>query len=106
MAGLSTGTTATTVQANELCIGCIAFDSDTSTQSPTNSFTKVTERASGSPDLTVLERIVSATGAYGTTVDWTDETPIPYGLCGVIATFKDATPGGFDRKKSSSFFVF
>jgi len=85
---------------------CIAFDVATSTQNPTNSFTEVTERVSGAPDLTVLERIVSATGAYETTVDWSDSSPIPYGLCGVIATFKDANPGGFDRKKSSSFFVF
>lgn len=107
MAGLSTGTTATTVQANELCIGCIAFAGDHATDSPTNSFTEVTERASGSPDLTVLERVVSATGTYGTTVSWTGGTPISYSLFGAIATFKDAGGGGsFDRKKSSTFLVF
>lgn len=93
MAGLSTGTTATTAQSKELCIGCIAFDVGTFTENPTNSFTEVTERASGAPDLTVLERIVSATGAYETTVSFGDggnfvPTPPNYALCGVIATFK------------------
>lgn len=93
MAGLSTGTTATTTQANELCIGCIAFDISINTFGPTNSFTEVTERASGAPNLTVLERIVSATGTYGTTVDWGDGSnhsfiPNTYALCGAIATFK------------------
>ena len=90
MAGLSTGTTATTTQAKELCIGCIGFDVDTSTDSPTNSFTEVTERASGVPDLTILERIVSATGAYGTTVSFFGATPLTYGLTGCIATFKSS----------------
>lgn len=93
MAGLSTGTTATTTQAKELCIGCIALDLDISTYNPSNSFTEVTERASGAPDLTVLERIVSATGTYGTTANWGDEglpqtIPREYALCGAIATFK------------------
>jgi len=107
MAGLSTGTTSTTSQANELCIGCIGFDIDNSTGSPTNSFTEVTERASGAPDLTILERIVSATGTYGTTVSWSGATPLTYGLTGCIATFKEAGGGGgFDRKKSSTFLVF
>lgn len=88
MAGLSTGTTITTTQANELCIGCIAFSTNSSTDSPTNSFTEVTERASGAPGLTVLERIVSATGTYGTDVSWNTSVPVSYGLCGAIATFK------------------
>jgi len=69
MAGLSTGTTATTAQANEVCIGCIGFTVSDSFVSPTNSFTEITE-ASGAPDLVVLERIVSATGTYGTTVSF------------------------------------
>lgn len=107
MAGLSTGTTATTAQANEVCIGCIGFDVDTATGSPTNSFTEVTERASGAPDLTVLERIVSATGTYGTAVSFSGSVPPTYSLCGAIATFKEAgSGGGFDRKKSSTFLTF
>lgn len=107
MAGLSTGTTSTTAQANELCIGCIGFDIDNSYGSPTNSFTEVTERASGAPDLIVLERIVSATGTYGTTVSFSGSTPLSYALCGAIATFKEAGGGGgFDVKKSSTFLVF
>jgi len=44
MAGLSTGTTSTTSQAEELCLGCVATDVDNSFVSPTNSFTEVTER--------------------------------------------------------------
>lgn len=106
MAGLTTGTTSTTGTANEVCIGCIAFDIDDSTGSPTNSFTEVTERATGAPDLTVLERIVSATGTYGTTVSFSGGVPTTYSLCGAIATFKQAGGGGgFTVKTSSSFFV-
>jgi hypothetical protein len=106
MAGLSTGTTATTAQANEVCVGCIGFDISDSFGSPTNSFTEITE-ASGAPDLVVLERIVSATGTYGTTVSFTGSLPLSYSLCGAIATFKEAGGGGaFDRKKSSTFLVF
>lgn len=105
MAGLSTGTTATTAQANEVCIGCIGFDISDNLVSPTNSFTEITE-ASGSPDLVVLERIVSATGAYGTTVNWGGNIPLNYALCGAIATFKSADSDGFNVKKSSAFLVF
>jgi len=87
MAGLSTGTTATTTQAKEVCIGCIGFDISDNFVNPSNSFTEITE-ASGAPDLVVLERIVSATGTYGTTVDWFGAVPLAYALCGAIATFK------------------
>lgn len=88
----STGTTSTTTQADELCIACIGFDIDTATSSPTNSFTEVTERASGAPDLTILERIVSATGTYGCSVSWPGATPIQYADTGCIATFKANLP--------------
>jgi len=105
MAGLSTGTTSTTSQAEELCLGCVATDVDNSFVSPTNSFTEVTERASGAPDITILERIVSATGTYGSTVSFGGATPLTYGVTGCIATFK-APAASFDRKKSSTFLVF
>lgn len=105
MAGLSTGTTATTAQANEVCVGCIGFTVSDSFIDPTNSFTEITE-AGSAPDLVVLERIVSATGTYGTTVSWGGSVPLAYGLCGAIATFKEAGGAGFDVKKSSTFLVF
>ena len=105
MAGRSTGTTATTTQANELCIACIGFDVDDNFGSPTNSFTEVTERASGTPDLVILERIVSSIGAYETTITFSGGTPVDYSLTGCIATFKSADPG-YSPKISSMFLTF
>ncbi len=104
--GISTGTTATTTQANEVCIGCIGFSVNKDTDSPSNSFTEVTETGAVTPNLTVLERIVSATGEYGTSVTWTGSAPISYSLCGAIATFKEAGSNSFNTKNSSAFLLF
>jgi hypothetical protein len=103
MAGLSTGTTDTTTQSDELCIGCIGFDVNETMTGGSNSFTKITERTSGgAPDIVVLERMVSATGTYGTTIGWDMIEPLEYGLCGAIATFKADI---FTPRKSSGFLV-
>jgi hypothetical protein len=98
----STGTTATTIQANEVCVGFIAIDIAANTDSPTNSFTEVTERTTGAPDLSVLERIVSSIGAYETTVSWAGGTPANYATCGAIATFKADDANAFIGINSSA----
>jgi len=103
---VSTGTTATTAQANELCIGCIAFAEDRATESPTNSFTEVTERASGAPDLTVLERIVSATGTYGTTVSWTGAAPLNTPFVELLLLLKIVNQAGLMLKNLPLFLSF
>lgn len=91
-----TGTTATTTQANELWIGCIAAGYSTSgavQSSPTNGFTLLdgAELHSGSyyGSTAYLEKIVSATGQAnsGTTISYSNY------WSGLMATFKAAAAG-------------
>ena len=100
--GMQTGTTPTTTKSEELCIGCVCIDVESDTTSPTNSFTEVTERAAGTPNLTVLERLVSLKNQYGTAVTFDGDFPDTWASTGAIATFKGTAPD-FDPKKSSMF---
>lgn len=88
----STGTTATTSQADELWIGGIANINTSTYSAPTNSFTEVAEAASGGGasstrnNAVFLERIVAATGtaSTGATLSGTQQ------WAGVVATFRAA----------------
>ena len=86
---ISSGTTATTTQADEiLFVGYYMRETITS-PSLDNSFTLVHHEAtSGGQDITVVDghRIVSATGAYESTASWTTSRV----AMGAIATFKAA----------------
>lgn len=96
-----TGTTPTTGQANEVCIGVIGFDSNYTISSANNSFTVVGE-ASSAPDIALLERIVSSTGAYGSIITYGGATPTTWYSAGTIATFKQASTAS----KGSGFFLY
>lgn len=83
-----TGTTATTTVADELCIvGALVGGVAASSPSWNNSFNARDTVASGLINLFTADRIVSATGAYTTTVTYTGASS---GATGVIATFKAA----------------
>jgi autotransporter-associated beta strand protein len=93
----STGTTATTAQANELWIGGIGLVSSSYTLgTPTNSYTAVANAASGSGTATnnarvyALERFVTATGTQGSggTVSTSSQ------WSGTVAKFKAAVASG------------
>ena len=89
----TTGTTATTAQANEVCYGAISNRNTTAQTSPTNSFVQIDQAQSthttGSNRVNggVYRRQVSATGTYGCGVTLSTSRP----SSGVIATFKIAT---------------
>ncbi len=87
----SSGTTPTTTQANELCIGAVAtHGTATPSAGPTNSFTNFTSGTIGSTlQLLSAYRVVSATGSYST--GWTMATNT---WAGAIATFKAAAATG------------
>ena len=87
-----TGTTATTTQADELCLGCIAADFSSGPyhdcSSPTNSFTLLDGVGIATwLAYAALARIVSSTGTYSSSVDSTNTLD---DYAGVIATYKAA----------------
>lgn len=89
---LDTGTTATTTQADELLIGGYGDSQGTSTfSSPTNSFSIYNQNNQGITDACLVDRIVSATGAYTTAITLSSAAPA-WG--GAIATFKQAAAAG------------
>lgn len=83
-----TGTTATTTLANELLIAGVVVSGVAATgPSWSNSFTVRATTTNATGPLFTSDRIVSATGAYTTTVTYTGSGT---GGAGVIATFKAA----------------
>lgn len=90
----SSGTTATTSQADEVCIAAISLTGGTTLPSWTNSF--------GSGQLTTrlasVTLIVSSTGTYETTRSWTTAVR----AAGLIATFKAAAAAGGGNNKSGT----
>lgn len=85
----SSGTTATTAQADELLIGVCGNDS-TRTSVPDAGWTERYEGSANSRVLSFCDRIVSATGAYEMSGDWSGGCN--WAIC--IATFKAAAGGG------------
>lgn len=81
----SSGTTATTTQANELLIGACGNDS-TKTSVPDAGWTERYEGTANSRVLAFNDQIVSATGAYKMSGDWSGNSN--WVVC--IATFKGA----------------
>jgi len=92
----STGTTATTIQADELWIGSVVASSYDQSN-PTNGFTLLDGEPYGNACEAYLEKIVSSTGAAnsGTTIDGES------GWAGCIATFfaSAAPPVGIASKR-------
>jgi hypothetical protein len=94
----TTGTTATTTQANEFIIASWGSDSGNTIElgrTYTNSFTERemvwVDGGSGRPAVIIAERTVSSTGAYEATFNTTDSGD---NLSGIIATFKIASSAG------------
>lgn len=90
---ISTGTTPTTAQADELLVAMAAFapDIDTSVSSWSNSFVEKVEvvpTAGTALRLVVASRIVSATGAYSTEATAVNAANLQH--IGLIAAFKKA----------------
>jgi hypothetical protein len=85
---LTTGTTGTTTQADELIVGGVAQSSAMggSLTSPTNSFTLVDTASSVGATVAFVQRIVSSTGTFETSVSSADTGSRSGGL----ATFKAA----------------
>lgn len=90
----STGTTGTITQEDEVCVGGIVVNTDLDNETwsnPTNSFSIAVQVDQGAGNITScsLERIVSATGTYGSQADAI--TPGSYTYAGAIATFKGSS---------------
>lgn len=96
-----TGTTATTSQANEVCVGIIqlAVANATFSGNPTNSFTRVAQLTTPTTAC-MLERIVSATGTYGSAQSLTSNVSVSQ--AGAIATFKEAAPASSSSSSPSA----
>jgi hypothetical protein len=97
----STSTSPTTTNANEACVGTVFQTGQQTFSSPTGSFTLVAQVQAGASVAAqgFLERIVSATGAYGSTVSDTSSNP----WVGIITTFQQVVTFPFasvrDKKK-------
>lgn len=91
---LSSGTTGTLAQADELCIAAFAHRSDISAISYDNSYTALHDvlntDVAANAELTAAYRIVAATTAQSTTESWTTSDT----AMGAIATFKAIAAGG------------
>lgn len=92
---LSTGTTATTTQDNELAIAILAADSGTGvsgTRSWTNGFSEIAyvTQSSGSPGLSIASKTLTTTGTQETT--FSAGTGDQYSAA--IVTFKEASSDG------------
>ncbi len=94
---VSTGTTATTAQNDEICISMASVDTGGNAQNGrdwTQSFTENNWESSGDsgePGLSVAKKTLSATGTVETTFSTTsagDE------MCGIVAAFKVAGAAG------------
>lgn len=77
----STGTTATTTVANEVCVACIYLSNTITSPSWSNSFNM---QYSGTR-VKVGDKIISSTGTQETTLSWTTSRKAD----GIIATFKE-----------------
>lgn len=96
VSSVSSGTTATTAQADEVLVAVIGISTTLQSVSPwSNSFTEEFDSPTTGAGVNVQQatatRIVAATAAYETTGTLSGSTPNP---SGAIATFKVAATGG------------
>jgi hypothetical protein len=93
----NTSATATTTQANELCIaGYVDSDGNTNTwNAPSNGFTEMVDfGGTGTFRVGGAFKTVTATGAQSTTAGKSSGPTLSAAFVALIATFKDVVPGG------------
>lgn len=100
MADITTGTTATTTQAEEIVVGGIWTNTTNTTTDVGNVDKDQVVGNGGVEQLVSFIEIKGATGAYHGTLDWSVSTPLANKYTGCIATYKEDTsaPPSFKPK--------